>query len=88
MEDLPAFVKTVNGIRQLGYDPNAILSKFSDFERLQVVEKELMERVDDFTTKKTNLERDCASLQAWFDTHSLTLKNIWSLRKWGSASKN
>lgn len=47
MEDLPSFVKNINGIRQLGYDPNTILSKFSDFERLQVVEKELMDRVND-----------------------------------------
>jgi hypothetical protein len=65
MEDLPAFVKTINGVRQLGYEPKTILSIFSDFQRLQIVEKELMDRVDGLATKKTDLETKCASLEAW-----------------------
>ena len=34
MDDLPAFVNTINDVRQLGYDPNSILSKVSNFEKL------------------------------------------------------
>jgi hypothetical protein len=87
MEDLPAFVKTIDDVRQLGYDPNSILSKVSNFEKLQIAEKELIDRVNDFTTKKTNLERECASLQAWIDTHSLTLKKYLELEEIGFGLK-
>jgi hypothetical protein len=34
---LPKFVNTINGVRQLGYNPNTIVSKFCDFERLQLL---------------------------------------------------
>src|SRR5215469_1213667 len=61
MEDLPKFVEMIKDIKLLGYDPKVILSKFSDFEKLQIVEKELMERVKEFTDKKTKLENECAS---------------------------
>ena len=46
-----------------------------------------MDRVNDFTTKKTELERECASLQAWIDTHSLTLKKYLELEEMGFGLK-
>ena len=87
MEDLPAFVKTINGVRQLGYDPKTILSKFSDFERLQIVEKELMDRVDSLTTKKTDLERKCAFLETSIETHSITISKYQELEEMGFGLK-
>jgi hypothetical protein len=60
---------------------------FLGFERLQIVEKELMDRVDELTDKKTKLEKECPSTQTWLDTHSLT-QNILSSNKWGLVSKN
>jgi len=87
MEDLPAFVKTINGVRQLGYDPKTILSKYSDFERLQIVEKELMDRVDSLTTKKTELERKCAFLETSIETHSITISKYQELEEMGFGLK-
>ena len=34
MANLPAVVKTINRILELGYDANTIVSKVSDFEKL------------------------------------------------------
>lgn len=87
MEDLPKFVEMIKGIKLLGYDPKVILSKFSDFEKLQIVEKELMDRVNEFTDKKTKLEIQCASMQAWLDTHSLTLGKYFELEQMGFGLK-
>jgi hypothetical protein len=87
MEDLPMLVETINGIKMLGYDPKAILSKLSGFERLQTVEKELMDRVNEFTNKKTKLENECSSAQAWLDTHSLTLNKYFELEQMGFGLK-
>ena len=53
----------------------------------KIAEKELMDRVNDFTTKKTEPERECASLQAWIDTHSLTLKKYLELEEMGFGLK-
>jgi len=87
MEDLPKFVEMIKGIKLLGYDPKVILSKFSDLEKLQIVEKELMERVKEFTDKKTKLENECASTQAWLDTHSLSLDKCFELEQMGFGLK-
>ena len=87
MEDLSKFVEMIKDIKLLGYDPKVILSKFSDFEKLQIVEKELMERVKEFTDKKTKLENECASTQAWLDTHSLTLGKLVELEQMGFGLK-
>jgi hypothetical protein len=87
MEDLPKFVEMIKGIKQLGYDPKVILSKFSDFEKLQIVEKELMERVKEFTDKKAKLENECASTRAWLDTHNLTRDKCFELEQMGFGLK-
>jgi len=87
MEDLPKFVEMIMGIKLLGYDPKVILSKFSDFEKLQIVEKELMERMKEFTDKKTKLENECASTQGWLDTHCLTLGKYFELEQMGFGLK-
>ena len=91
MEDLPKFVNTINGVGQLGYDPKTIVSKFSDFERLQIVEKELMDRVDGLTTKKTDLERKCAFLETSIEAHSITISKYQEARRnglWTQSAKD
>ena len=86
MEELPAFVKTINGVRRARYEPNAILSKLSDFEQLQIVEKELTDRVD-FTTKKTDLERKCGFLESQIEDHGLALSKYRDLEVMGFGLK-
>ena len=87
MDDLPKFVNTINGVRQLGYDPKTIVSKFSDFERLQIVEKELMDRVDGLTTTKTDLERKCAFFETSIEAHSITISKYQELEEMGFGLK-
>ena len=72
---------------QLGYDPKTIVSKFSDFERLQIVEKELMDRVDGLTSTKTDLERKCAFLETSIETHSITISKHQELEEMGFGLK-
>jgi hypothetical protein len=56
MVDAPLTIRTINDVRELGYDVNTLVSKVSNFEQLQIVEKELK----DFSTKrKVKLESDC-----------------------------
>ena len=55
IEDLSALVKTIDGVRQLGYEQKTILFKLSEFESILMTEKDLMDRVDSFTTRKISL---------------------------------
>jgi hypothetical protein len=87
MANLPAVVKTIHGILQLGYDPNTIVSKVSDFEKLQLVEKELKDSVDFLTKRKDKLESDCQFFGSQIDVHSQTLAKYEELEKMGFGLK-
>ena len=52
MANLPAVVKTINRILQLGYDANTIVSKVSDFEIIELVEKETQGKCRVFNKEK------------------------------------
>ncbi|MGC1931307.1 MAG: hypothetical protein WA667_20240 [Candidatus Nitrosopolaris sp.] len=87
MANLSAFVMTIDGVRQLGYDPKYIVSKVSNFEQLQIVEKELKNRVNSFANRKINLERECGFLESQIDAHSLTLSKYHELDEMGFGLK-
>lgn len=87
MANLPAVAKTINRILQLGYDANTIVSKVSDFEKLQLVEKELKDSVDFLTRKKDKLESDCQFFGSQIDVHSQTLAKYKELEDMGFGLK-
>ena len=87
MANLPAVAKTINHMLQLGYDANTIVSKVSDFEKLQLVEKELKDSVDFLTRKKDKLESDCQFFGSQIDAHSQTLAKYRELEDMGFGLK-
>ena len=80
-------VKTINGLHQRGYDANSIVSKFSDFEKLQLVEKELKDSVDFSTKRKDKLESDCKYFESQIAVHSQTLAKYKELEDMGFGLK-
>jgi hypothetical protein len=87
MANIPAVVKTINGLHQRGYDANSIVSKFSNFEELQIVEKELKDSVDFLTKRKDKLECDCKYFELQIDVHSQTLAKYRELEDIGFGLK-
>ena len=69
MVDDPEVIKTMNGLRQRDYDANSIVSKLSNFEELQIVEKELKDSVELLTKKMDRLEKECGFLESEMDVH-------------------
>ena len=59
MANLPAFVKTIKGVLQLGCDANSIVSRVSNLESIEAEHKKLKESVESLTNTKRELEIDC-----------------------------
>jgi len=87
MANLPAFVKTINGVRQLGYDPNSIVSRVTTFESLEAEHKILMESVESLRNTKRKLEIDCRHLDELTNTHTLALATYSQLESMGVGLK-
>ncbi len=87
MADAPLTIRTINDIRERGYDANTIVSKVSDFEKLQLVEKELKDSVDFSTKRKDKLESDCKYFESQIDVHSQTLAKYRELEDMGFGLK-
>jgi hypothetical protein len=87
MANVPTFIKTVNKIQQLGYDPTSIVSKVSNFEALQAVEKELKDSVEFLTKKKDKLELESGLLRLEIDVHSQTMSKFKELEDIGFGLK-
>jgi hypothetical protein len=87
MANLPAFVKTINGIRQLGYDANSIVSRVSTLESLEAEHKLLKESVESLRNTKRNLEIDCRHLDQLTSTHTLALATYSQLESMGVGFK-
>jgi hypothetical protein len=84
MVDAPLTIRTINDVRELGYDVNTLVSKVSNFEQLQIVEKELK----DFSTKrKDKLESDCKYFESQIEVHSQTLAKYGELEDMGFGLK-
>jgi hypothetical protein len=84
MVDAPLTIRTINDVRELGYDMNTLVSKVSNFEQLQIVEKELK----DFSTKrKDKLESDCKYFESQIEVHSQTLAKYGELEDMGFGLK-
>lgn len=88
MVDVPEVVETMNGLRQRDYDANSIVSKLSNFEELQIVEKELKDSVELLTKKKDIPEKECGFLESEMDVHSQVISKFKELERMGSKCRN
>ena len=73
LADLPAFVKTIKGIQELGYDTNSIVSRISNLESLEAEHDKLKESVESLANKKRELEIDCRHLDDLTSTQTQAL---------------
>ena len=87
MANLPAFVKSIKGVLQLGYDPNSIVSRVSNLESLQAEHKKLKESVESLTNTKRELEIDCHHLDDLTSTHTQALATYRQLESVGIGLK-
>jgi hypothetical protein len=87
MVDAPSFIRTIKYVRELGYDANAIVSKVSNFEEFQIVEKDLKDSVAFLTKRKDNLKRDCQFFESQINIHSQTLAKYKELEDMGFGLK-
>jgi len=87
MVDAPLTIRTINDVRELGYDVNTLVSKVSNFEQLQIVEKELKISVDFSTKRKDKLESDCKYFESQIEVHSQTLAIYGELEDMGIGLK-
>jgi hypothetical protein len=87
MANLPGFVKTIKGVRQLGYDANSIVSRLSTLESLEAEHNKLRESVESLTKTKRELEIDCRHLDDLTNTHTLALATYSQLESVGIGLK-
>jgi hypothetical protein len=87
MANVPAFIKAINEIHRRGYDATSIVSKVSNFETLQTVEKELKDSVEFSTKKKDRLELESQLLRLEIDAHSQTMSKFKELEVMGFGLK-
>jgi len=83
MANLPAFVRSIKGVLQLGYDPNSIVSRVSNLESLEAEHKKLKESVESLTNTKRELEIDCHHLDDLTSTHTQALATYRQLESVG-----
>jgi hypothetical protein len=76
-------VKSINGVRQLGYDANSIVSRVSTLESLEAEHKILNESVESLRNTKRELEIDCRHLDELTSTHTLALATYSQLESMG-----
>jgi chaperonin cofactor prefoldin len=82
-----AFVNTIKGVQQLGFDPKSIMAKVSYFEELEWGEQKLKVSIDSLAKSKNNLEKDCTGLQSEIDVRSLTISKYKELEDMGFGYK-
>jgi Homeodomain-like domain len=85
--DLPAFVKTIKGIQELGYDANSIVSRISNLESLEAEHNKLKESVESLASKKWELEIDCRHLDDLTSTQTQALATYGQLESVGIGLK-
>ena len=87
MANLPAFVKTIKGVLQLGCDANSIVSRVSNLESIEAEHKKLKESVESLTNTKRELEIDCYHLDDLTSTHTQSLATYRQLESVGIGLK-
>jgi hypothetical protein len=70
VNDITEFVKTVNGIKQYGYDPGAVTSEFSDYQSHINRHRMFNDSLQGLENKYENLNQQCSLLDHLVNSHS------------------
>ena len=73
VDDVAKFAKTVDGIKQYGYDVNNVVNEFSNLEILKLKQNNLQESVQSLEIKLANLGRECFSRDLELSSHNETI---------------
>ena len=87
LEDISNFAKTVNGIRQYGYDVSKVLNEFSNLELLKLKRNTLKQDIQTLETKLASLNKQCSMTEAKVLFHNEAISNYTKLESIGFGLK-
>jgi hypothetical protein len=87
LDDIPYFVKTMNGLKQLNYDVNFIAITVTDFKSFSAMRAELENNIKSLTISKHDLEEECDRLEETVSIHSQTAAQVQELKSKGFGFK-
>jgi FtsZ-binding cell division protein ZapB len=70
VNDISEFVKTVNGIKQHGYDPDVVTSEFSDYQSHINRHRMFKDSLQGLENKYNNLNQQCSFFEQLANSHS------------------
>ena len=63
LDDIPYFVKTMKGVKQLNYDVDFITTSLTNFDAFSAMQAELEKSVNSLTITKHYIEEECERLE-------------------------
>ena len=87
VSDIPNFAKTVNGIKQYGYDVSKVLNEFSNLELLKLKRNTLKQDIQTLETKLVSLNKQCSMTEAKVLFHNEAISNYTNLESIGFGLK-
>jgi hypothetical protein len=87
LEDISIFAKTVNGIKQYGYDVSKVLNEFSNLELLKLKMNTLKQDIQTLETKLASLNKQCYMTEAKVNFHNEAISNYTNLESIGFGLK-
>jgi hypothetical protein len=87
LDDIPYFVKTMKGVKQLNYDVDFITTNLTNFNAFCAMQAELEKSVKSLTITKHDIEEECERLEEERSTNSQTIERVQELKKKGFGFK-
>ena len=87
VSDIPNFAKTVNGIKQYGYDVSKVLNEFSNLELLKLKRNTLKQDIQTLKTKLVSLNKQYSMTEAKVLFHNEAISNYTNLESIGFGLK-
>jgi FtsZ-binding cell division protein ZapB len=87
VNDISEFVKTVNGIKQHGYDPGVVTSEFSDYQSHINRHRMIKDSLQGLENKYNNLNQQCSFLEQMVNSHSQAISVYKQLETMGFGLK-
>ena len=83
LDDIEAFAKAVEGAKELGYNPQRLVTLVSNFDASSTMQSELEKSVNSQTIKLKQATNDCARAERVLERHYLTISKYKKLEEMG-----
>jgi len=87
VSDVSNFAKTVNGIKQYGYDVSKVVDEFSNLELLKLKRNTLKQDIQTLETKLASLNKQCSMTETKVLFHNEAISNYTNLESIGFGLK-